>query len=76
LRNNRVSIGEDRGNFQVIETIAKYPAGAIVMVYYNPLHPHEAVLERDLPQGLGVASASERRSSSRWCSARRSACTG
>lgn len=52
LRNNRVSIGEDRGNFQVAETIAKYPAGAIVMVYYNPLHSNEAVLERDLPQGL------------------------
>ena len=39
LRNNRVSIGEDRGNFQVAETIAKYPVGAIVTVYYNPLHP-------------------------------------
>ena len=39
LRNNRVSIGEDRGNFEVAETIAKYPAGHIVMVYYNPLHP-------------------------------------
>jgi Protein of unknown function (DUF3592) len=61
LRNNRVSIGEDRGNFQVAETIAKYPVGAIVMVYYNPRHPREAVLERDLPQGLwgclGIASA-------------------
>src|SRR3954451_10770247 len=52
LRNNRVSIGEDLGNFQVSETIAKYPVGAIVMVYYNPLHPKEAVLERDLPKGL------------------------
>jgi len=52
LRNNRVSIGEDRGNFQVSETIAKYPVGAVVMVYYNPLHPKEAVLERDLPKGL------------------------
>src|SRR5437762_13120181 len=52
LRNNRVSIGEDRGNFQVAETIAKYPTGHIVMVYYNPLHPDEAVLERDLPKGL------------------------
>ena len=39
LRNNRVSIGEDLGNFQVAETIAKYPVGAIVTVYYNPLHP-------------------------------------
>jgi hypothetical protein len=52
LRNNRVSIGEDRGNFQVAETIAKYPVGAVVTVYYNPLHPKEAVLERDLPKGL------------------------
>jgi hypothetical protein len=52
LRNNRVSIGEDRGNFQVAETIAKYPVGTVVTVYYNPLHPREAVLERDLPKGL------------------------
>jgi hypothetical protein len=52
LRNNRVSIGEDRGNFQVADTIAKYPVGAIVTVYYNPLHPNEAVLDRDLPKGL------------------------
>ena len=52
LRNNRVSIGEDLGNFQVAETIAKYPVGAIVTVYYNPRHPKEAVLERDLPKGL------------------------
>jgi hypothetical protein len=52
LRNNRVSIGEDLGNFQVAETIAKYPVGAVVTVYYNPLHPDRAVLERDLPKGL------------------------
>ena len=52
LRNNRVSIGEDLGNFEVAETIAKYPVGTVVTVYYNPLHPDEAVLERDLPKGL------------------------
>ena len=52
LRNNRVSIAEDRGNFEVAETIAKYPSGMAVTVYYNPLHPNEAVLERDLPKGL------------------------
>ena len=61
LRNNRVSIGEDLGNFQVAETIAKYPVGAIVTVYYNPLHPDQAVLERDLPKGmwgcLGIGTA-------------------
>jgi len=52
LRNNRVSLGEDRGNFEVAETLARYPIGKAVTVYYNPLHPHEAVLERDLPKGL------------------------
>jgi hypothetical protein len=52
LRNNRVSIGEDLGNFEVPETTAKYPVGMAVTVYYNPLHPDQAVLERDLPKGL------------------------
>jgi hypothetical protein len=53
LSNNRVSIGEDLGNFQVAETIARYPVGAAVTVYYNSRHPRDAVLERDLPKGLG-----------------------
>jgi hypothetical protein len=76
LRNNRVSIGEDRGNFQVAETIAKYPVGAVVTVYYNPLHPKEAVLEHDLPKGLwGGVSASAPRSRWRSCSVRRSGST-
>jgi hypothetical protein len=61
LRNNRVSIGEDLGNFEVAETIAKYPVGAVVTVYYNPRHPDQAVLERDLPKGmwgcLGIGTA-------------------
>jgi hypothetical protein len=61
LRNNRVSIGEDLGNFEIAETIAKYPVGAAVTVYYNPLHPDQAVLERDLPKGmwgcLGIGTA-------------------
>ncbi|RXH26262.1 hypothetical protein XH99_22210 [Bradyrhizobium nanningense] len=52
LRCNRISIGEDLGNFQVAEKLAKYPAGSIVTVYYNPRHPDQAVLERDLPKGL------------------------
>lgn len=61
LRCDRVSIGEDRGNFEVAETIAKYPVGAVVTVYYNPRHPDQAVLERDLPKGmwgcLGIGTA-------------------
>ena len=52
LRNNRVSIGEDLGNFEVAETIARYPVGKIVTVYYNPRKPGEAVLERDPPKGM------------------------
>lgn len=52
LRCNRISIGEDLGNFEVAEKLAKYPSGSIVTVYYNPRHPDQAVLERDLPKGL------------------------
>lgn len=51
-RNNRVSIGEDRGNFEVAETIARYPVGTPVTVYYNPNKRGEAVLERDIPKGV------------------------
>ena len=46
---SRVSIGEDLGNFEVAETLAKYPKGKAVTVYYNPAKPSQAVLERDLP---------------------------
>lgn len=52
LRGSRVSIGEDLGNFEVAETIAKYPVGTVVTVYFNPRHPERAVLERDAPQGV------------------------
>ncbi len=51
-RNNRVTIGEDRGNFEVAETIARYPIGKAVTVYYNPNKRSDAVLDRDMPQGM------------------------
>ncbi|MBN9594915.1 MAG: DUF3592 domain-containing protein [Afipia sp.] len=51
-RNNRVTIGEDRGNFEVAETLARYPVGTVVTVYYNPNRRGEAVLERDMPKGM------------------------
>lgn len=51
-RCNRVTIGEDRGNFEVAETLARYPVGKPVTVYYNPNKRSEAVLERDMPQGV------------------------
>lgn len=56
-RGDRVSIGEDLGNFQVAETIARYPRGKEVPVYYNPVKPTQAVLERDMPPGMfkGIA---------------------
>ncbi|MDB5600751.1 MAG: hypothetical protein JWN71_2795 [Xanthobacteraceae bacterium] len=51
-RCDRVSIGEDLGNFQVAETIARYPVGKPVTVYYDPNERSKAVLERDLPPGI------------------------
>jgi uncharacterized protein DUF3592 len=51
-RCDRVSIGENMGNFEVAETIAKYPVGKAVTVYYNPSNRSQAVLERDLPPGI------------------------
>ncbi len=53
LRSDRIDLGgENPGNFQVAETLARYPVGRTVTVYYNPRKPSEAVLERDLPEGL------------------------
>lgn len=48
-RCDRVTIGEDLGNLEVAETIARYPVGKVVSVYYNPNKRTQAVLERDLP---------------------------
>ncbi|MDB5619453.1 DUF3592 domain-containing protein [Tardiphaga sp.] len=53
LRNNRVEIGENRGNVDVAETIARYPVGTAVTVFYNPRQPRDAVLEREMPKGIG-----------------------
>lgn len=52
LRGNRVHLGADLGNFEVAETVARYPRGADVVVYFNPEKPNEAVLERDPPEGI------------------------
>jgi Protein of unknown function (DUF3592) len=51
LKGSRVSCGEDLGNIEVAETLARYKPGAEVTVFYNPVNPDEAVLERDPPQG-------------------------
>jgi hypothetical protein len=36
---HRISLGEDLGDFQVAETLQRYPAGSQVTVYYNPDKP-------------------------------------
>jgi len=56
-RCDRVSIGENNGNFEVAETLARYPVGKQVTVYYNPNERGEAVLERELPSWLWKAAA-------------------
>lgn len=56
-RGNRVSIGEDLGNFEIEQTLARYPVGRDVTVYYNPNRREQSVLERELPSTLwkGIA---------------------
>jgi hypothetical protein len=51
-RGDRISIGEDLGDSQIAETLAKYPVGSDVTVYYNPNKREQAVIERDLPPFL------------------------
>ena len=47
---SRVTIGEDMGNFEVAETLARYPRGKAVTVYYDPADPSQCVLERDISE--------------------------
>lgn len=49
----RISVGEQAPDFELQATIAKYPVGRTVPVYYNPGNPKDAVLERDLPPDFG-----------------------
>ncbi len=51
-KGKRVSIGEDLGDHEVEQTIARYPVGNKVSVYYNPAKPGEAVLETGAPEGV------------------------
>lgn len=56
-RGERVSLGEDPGNYEVDERLARYPVGKEVTVYYDPARPASAVLERDAPRGLFIGAA-------------------
>jgi Protein of unknown function (DUF3592) len=54
----RVDLGEPAPNSEVEETLARYPVGTAVSVYYNPAKPEEAFLEhlplRRFAYGLGI----------------------
>jgi hypothetical protein len=45
----RVTIGEAMPNVDVESTLARYPLGATVEVFYDPTDPRQCVLERDFP---------------------------
>lgn len=52
-RHDRVSIGAQMPDVDVEQTLARYPVGATVTVYHDPAKPQRAVLERELPPGIG-----------------------
>ena len=56
-RGNRISIGEDAGGANLEATLARYKTGTTVTVYYDPKHPTDCVLERDVPKGFGPGCA-------------------
>ena len=45
----RLAPGPEVGGSGAGKVVAKYPAGAQVMVFYNPQNPSDAVLERKAP---------------------------
>lgn len=47
----RYTLRDEIGNFQVPETLARYPKGAEVTVYYDPSDPGTSVIERTMPDG-------------------------
>ncbi|WP_245511615.1 MULTISPECIES: DUF3592 domain-containing protein [unclassified Mesorhizobium] len=51
FRGSRYSVKENLGNFEVAETLAQFPRGAEVTVFYNPADPSKAVIERTFPDG-------------------------
>jgi uncharacterized protein DUF3592 len=57
LTGTRISIGEDSGGANTEATLAHYPVGAVVMVYYDPKKPEDCLLERDVPKDLAQGCA-------------------
>jgi len=48
-QNMKLAPGPEVGGSGARKVVAKYPAGAQVMVFYDPQNPAEAVLERNAP---------------------------
>ena len=48
-QSNKLAPGPEIGGTGANKVVARYPAGAQVMVFYNPQNPAEAVLERKAP---------------------------
>lgn len=48
-QSSKYAPGPEMGGTGAGKVIARYPAGAQVMVFYNPQNPSEAVLERKAP---------------------------
>jgi len=48
-QNMKLAPGPEVGGSGAGKVVAKYPAGAQVMVFYNPQNPSDAVLERKAP---------------------------
>lgn len=46
---NRIAPGPEVGGSGAGKVVGRYPAGAQVMVFYNPQNPSDAVLERKAP---------------------------
>ena len=54
-RGHRISLAVDSGNFEVAETLQRYPEGKAVTVVYDPSNPNECILERDDPSNIRKA---------------------
>ena len=52
IRGTRIAIGDDTGGANAEATLARYPVGTSVTVYYDPADPKHCVLERSGPQGV------------------------
>jgi hypothetical protein len=53
-QSTKVMPGPDVGGTGAHKVVQRYPAGAQVMVYYNPANPSEALLERGTPGFIKV----------------------